>query len=114
MTGDTETALLIAIEGLRSDVREDLRDIKTELQGYMTTHGAEHKAANDERMDAHDRFDAFIRNAELATARRDGALGVVRFTFELFARHSAAIVKLVLAVAGAALVVGGNVHIAIS
>lgn len=111
MTADTDAALLAAIEGLRSDMREDLGGLRDDLQNYMTTHGGEHVAAANERAEAHSRFDAFIRNAELAAAHRDGALGVVRFVFELVARHSPALVRVVVAITAAALVVNGNVTI---
>lgn len=93
---------LDAMEGLRSDVREDigqLRDdmrednerlegrIMTVVTGFQTAHGAVHdsdKAANDL---VHATFTAFIRNAELAQARRDGALGVFRFAIEVVSRN---------------------------
>jgi hypothetical protein len=113
VTAETDAALLAAIEGLRSDMREDLGGLRDDLQTYMTTHGADHQAADRESADAHGRFDTFIRNAEIAAARRDGALGVVRFLFELFSRHSPALVRVAVAVAAAALVVSGNVHVSI-
>lgn len=113
MTADTDAALLAAVEGLRSDMREDLAGLRDDLQNYMTSHGNDHQAADRDRADAHGRFDAFIRNAEITAARRDGALGVMRFAFELFSRHSPALIRVAAAIAGAALVVGGNVHVSI-
>lgn len=90
------------MEGLRSDVREDigqLRDdmrednqrledrIMTVVTGFQTAHGAVHEGDRAENDAAHVRFDAFIRNAELVQARRDGALGVFRFAVELLSRN---------------------------
>lgn len=119
-----DAALLNAIEGLRSDMREDLTSIRTEIQGverrmtetvtsYSAAHATEHRDAYTVRDEAHERYDAFIRAAEIAQAQRDGALGVVRFLFELVARHSGALVKVVAAAAAAVLIVNGNVSVAI-
>jgi hypothetical protein len=121
---DDGGALLAAIEGLRSDMREDigglrddLRDVETrmvrQVSEYTMAHGAEHRENYRIRDEAHAKFNDFIANAELGAARRDGALGVVRFMFELVSRHSGALVKVVVSIAAAALVVGGNVHISI-
>lgn len=116
--------LLEAIEGLRSDMREDLGAIRHDLAdteerlvsqvtAYTSAHAQEHATVAAKSGEDHERFNAFIRNAELAQARRDGALGVIRFLFELTSRHSGALIKVVAAITAALLVVNGNVSVAI-
>lgn len=82
---------LDAIDGLRDDMREDNHRLEQRIMavvtGFVTTHGAVHDADRMLNDKAHDRFDAFIRAAEMAQARRDGALGVFRFAVELVAHH---------------------------
>lgn len=86
------------LAGLRADVREDVRDVRTELrasiEGFALMHGREHiaEAAHlDELVAERDRvhadFAAFMRAAQLAQARRDGALGALRFVVELAGVH---------------------------
>jgi hypothetical protein len=86
------------VAGLRDDVREDARELRAELraslEAFALAHGREHQAESahlsglvDDAARDHARFDAFIRNAELAQARRDGTLGVFRFVVELLGRY---------------------------
>ena len=49
--------------------------------------------------------------AELAQARRDGALGVFRFVLELLARHWKPITAIVTSLTVAAAVVSGSIQI---
>jgi predicted phage gp36 major capsid-like protein len=92
-----------AIEGLRSDVREDvghLRDdmredlerlesrLMTTLTDYIRVHSDDHTAMRRESESVHARLLDFVRSQELAQARRDGAIGVARYAIELFARHA--------------------------
>lgn len=121
---DELASLLAAIEGLRSDMREDLQGIRDELRtvehrmvdqvtAYTSEHAILHAATEANRDEAHARYDTFIRAQEIQTARREGALGVARFMVELVARNSGAIVKVVLALASAVLVLNGNVSVSV-
>lgn len=120
--GATVGALLRAVEDLRADVREDighLRDdmrednaalegrVMSALTDFSTAHGKEHAVEREASTQAHRRFDEFVRAAELAQAKRDGALGVFRFLLEQLSRHSGAIVK-VLGAAGAVLAIASG------
>lgn len=119
----TDPAILAALDSirgevsaLRDDMREDIRavreDMQTSIDAVIATHGREHSierkyidGLRTEAVIAHERFDAFIRNAELAQARRDGYLGVFRFTIELLGRYyrplGALIITMALAFASA-------------
>jgi len=98
------------ISGLRDDVREDIKEIREDLEravtNYAITHGHEHQAERDDSRAAHDRFDTFIRNAELAQARRDGAIGIFRFVIETLARYARPIATVLLGLA--ALIAAGS------
>lgn len=82
---------LTAMDGLREDMREDNHRLEQRIMaavtGFVTAHGAVHDSDKAENERDHAIFTAFIRNAELAQARRDGALGVFRFAVELVSRN---------------------------
>lgn len=124
------------IEGLRDDVREDLRDIRTEIgrseermtaqiavvraegqdtrsyiEQFAKGHAVLHEEESTERRKTHSEFYDFIRKAELDEARRNGALGVVRWTVELLSKHSVQIVTLLGAAAALVGFVTGNVRL---
>lgn len=126
------------LESLRDDVREDISGLRDELgraEGRMTArveavdlaqketrvlierfagdHGREHEAEAEDRREAHSTFYEFIRSAEIDRARRDGALGVMRYTIELTSRHAPKLVAIILALAGALGVATGNVSVAV-
>lgn len=119
---------LDAIEALRTDVREDighLRDdvredlaasedrVMTAMTEYTIRHGAEHAQGVAEAAETHARFEAFIRSAELAQARRDGALGVFRFVLETASRNSRPLIAIVISVAFAAASIAGAIQVQI-
>lgn len=81
--------------------------VSSELEAATTTHAGIHAVEGEARSIAHARFEDFMRRAELAQARRDGALGIVRFVFDLVGRNWRGIV----AVAGAAAILLGNVRV---
>lgn len=106
-----------AIDGLRDDMREDNhrleQRIMTVVTGFVATHGAVHdtdRVANDK---AHDRFETFIRNAELAHARRDGALGVFRFAVELVSRNWKPLTVVLTAITAVLFAATGDIRIEI-
>lgn len=126
------------LESLRDDVREDISGLRDELgrsEGRVTArvdavdlaqretralierfagdHGREHEAEAEDRRQTHSTFYEFIRAAELDDARRDGALGVVRWGVELTSRHAPRLVAVILALAGAFGVATGNVSVAV-
>jgi hypothetical protein len=98
------TARVTALEARQSETFE----LVTE---YAKNHGEEHEAEAVERREAHGKFYDFIRAAEVAEARRDGALGVLRFTVEQLSRHSARIVQIVLALAALLGIASGAVSV---
>lgn len=124
-SGVSTGAVLRAVEDLRTDVREDIghlrddlrednaaleRRVMTALQEYAVAHGQVHSTEKAAAEVAHARFDTFIRNAELAQARRDGALGVFRFAVEQVSRHAKPISLVLAAVAAAGLALAGNIR----
>lgn len=128
-------SVLRAVDELRSDVREDighLRDdvrednrrleervmaaiagARAEQRESVEAHAKDHLAAAIDNEAAHGRYEAFIRNAEIAAARRDGALGVFRFVIEQVSRHWQPLVAVLGTVAGIAAVLTGSIHIVI-
>lgn len=96
------------VNALRTDVREDIREVKVELgkvdvrvsetrtylESFAKGHGAEHEQEAEERRRDHGLFYDFIRKAELDAARRDGALGVVRYSIELLSKHAGRIIAI--------------------
>jgi hypothetical protein len=102
--GDGEVhagTLLEALDRIRDDYREDLREhredlvavegrvmtaiaaIDRKLDDASRTHAEVHIAEATLERNAHEIYDSFIRDSKIAAARRDGALGVVRFVVEL-------------------------------
>jgi hypothetical protein len=92
--GDDSLGLLEALDRIRDDYREDLVGlegrvmtaigaIERKLDETSRTHAEVHVAEATLDRNAHEIYDAFIRDSKLAAARRDGALGVVRFVTEL-------------------------------
>jgi hypothetical protein len=78
--------------GLRCDVREDQRQSEELVMGTLATFVNAHGKEHDERDATIDvdlvKFRAFVRAAEIAQARRDGALGVFRFVLEQLTQHA--------------------------
>lgn len=125
----TDPAYLSAIEAvrdevaaLRDDMREDARELRAELRSsidaFAVTHAKEHVTEHDylqglllSANTAHERFEMFIRNAELAQARRDGYLGVFRFTVELLGRYYRPIGALIIALGFTAAALVGAISI---
>lgn len=110
--------LVAILDRLRDDVREDLvamerrmtAAIETgnrQLSNYQTEHGQEHLTQRGESIAAHRRFDEFIQSAQLNQARKDGALGILKFVIDLFGRNW----KAIAVAAGALLTFAGNVQI---
>lgn len=124
------------IEGLRSDVREDIRDLRTELgnvevrmtarvstiegrqaesrkliEEFAGAHGEMHEAEANDRREAHGTFYEFMRSAELDRARRDGALGVMRFGVELVSKHAGRLVQVILAATALIGIATGSIEV---
>jgi hypothetical protein len=113
------------VAGLRDDVREDARELRSELrsalEAFALAHGREHQAESvhlsglvDGAARDHARFEAFMRNAELAAARRDGYLGVFRFVVELLGRYYRPIGALIVTLAVALAAITGALTVAVS
>jgi hypothetical protein len=126
-------ALLRIVDGIRSDVREDvghlrddvredndrlerrmmalLEDVRGDLHAFQEAHSKEHLAGEIATESEFGKVRDFIRNAELHAARRDGALGVFRFAVELLGRHAKPIGFVLLSAAGFIGVLAGNIRI---
>lgn len=108
---------LAAIDGLRDDMREDNVRLEGRIMAVVTGFQAAHAAVHDsDRLEndrAHAVFEAFIRNAELNQARRDGALGVFRFAIEVVARNWRPITMILAAVTAVLFAATGDVRIEI-
>ncbi len=122
-----------AIEALREDVREDLghlrddvrednerleqrvmaaiHDVRTDAAGFALDHAKVHIQRQEDTDAEHATFREFIRNAELAQARRDGALGVFRFVLEQLSRHWRPLVALLSSVLFGLAILTGSVSI---
>ena len=126
------------VEGLRQDVREDIRDLRTELgkteervtarvalieagqtatraliEAFAGRHGQEHEEEAEARAKAHGQFWDFMRANELDKARRDGAVGVVRFGVELLSKHAGQIVAILAALGLLGGFATGNISVGI-
>jgi hypothetical protein len=115
-------AFFRAIEGLEARMREDNERLEARLMGVVVEirseqresnleHAKEHQSATLVAEAEHARFSEFIRNAEIAQARRDGALGVFRFVVEQVSRHWQPLSALLVTAGIAGLALGGNIHI---
>jgi hypothetical protein len=93
-----DTALLEAFDRVRDELRDEIRlsegrvmtavqTVQTRLEQSEVTHAGIHAVEGETRSIAHARFEEFMHKAELAAARRDGFLGVVRFMFDLIGRN---------------------------
>jgi len=127
------------IEGLRDDVREDIRDLRIEvgesekrvsarvesvaedqrgtrrfIEEFASSHSEEHEAEAIDRRVTHTAFYEFIRHFELDKARRDGALGIARYSVELVSQHAPRLIALIAAMAAALGIATGNLHISLS
>mgnify|MGYP001610969625 CR=1 FL=1 len=132
------SGLLGLVTDLRDDIREDIRDVRTELtkveqrvtarveavdvqgketRAYIETfangHSKDHEAEAEDRRKTHGEFYDFIRAAELDKARRDGALGILRYGVELVSRHASRLIAIILALAAAAGVATGNIDVSV-
>ena len=127
------SGLYDAIEGLRDDVREDIghlrddvrednerlegrvmtaiEDVRRDAAEFALAHARVHTARQEETDAEHATFRTFVRNAELAQARRDGALGVFRFTVELVSRQWKPLTALLGGVATVAAIVSGAIQV---
>lgn len=80
------------LRDLEGRLRSDIGDVEDRLTAKIDTGTFNHAKLHDEerveRREIHGKLAEFIRSRELAEARRDGALGALRFTVELVSRHS--------------------------
>lgn len=105
------------LEDVRADVREDNQRVEDRLmaalQTMATVHAREHSEEDADRERVHERFEKFIKAAELAQARKDGALGVFRFVVEVVGRNARPIAQIC---AGAGILLGvlsGSISVAV-
>lgn len=130
MTVDTEasngerrrydTDLLEAFDRVRDELRREVResegrvqaslaDLRDDFEAATKTHAGIHAVEGEARSIAHKRYEDFMLSAELAQARRDGALGVIRFSVDLIGRNWRGIAAVAIGLG----VVLGNVHVGI-
>ncbi len=116
---------LEAVESLRDDVREDIghmrddwrediKEVRGLVTGFIVAHGKDHVAQRSESEIAHARFDEFIKTAEIAQARKDGALGVFRFVLEHLSRNLRPIIAIAGAAAVTAAAIAGAIHVEVA
>jgi len=98
-----------ALSALEGRVMAAISGVDGKLGKYIETHAGDHLAIKTTEEVSHARYDAFIAANALDQARRDGALGVVRYVVELFGRNWKALLPL----AGAVAAVTGAVHVSI-
>jgi hypothetical protein len=91
--------------------RRALTDYSTSHNGIHVAERLETQAAFAESKVAHARFDAYIESSKISQARRDGALGVVRYLIELVGTNGRGLLQVGIALAGILLALSGNVHI---
>lgn len=128
MTDVDGGGILRALDALRDDVREDighLRDdvrednarIESRVLSMMEAFAQAHAAEHDEDRVVLDRdigeLRAWKRASEIATARREGALGVFRFGLELLTRHAKPIVAILLPSILGLLALTGNISFSV-
>lgn len=126
------------IDDLRDDVREDLRDIRTEigkseervtarvaavearqveardqLTEFVKAHSDEHEHYERRSTESHSALWDAVRHFQLNEARRDGALGIVRYLVELASKHAPRLAAIVLALAAALGFATGDISVAI-
>jgi hypothetical protein len=115
-------AILRLVAELRDDMREDNRRLEDRVMGAVSelrneqrqsieAHAKDHLTAAIATESELGQIRLFMRNAELAQARRDGTLGVFRFVLEQLSRHWQPLAGVLMAAAAAALAVAGNIRI---
>lgn len=129
------SAVESAIESLRADVREDIghlrddvrednerlerrvmtaiADVRSDAADFALAHAKVHATRQEETDAEHKVFREFIRDSELAQARRDGVLGVFRFALELVSRHYRAIATIIFALTTALLALSGSISVTV-
>ncbi len=109
-------------DSMRRESREDFAQLRREMETMeerlteridrgSLDHAKLHDEEKGERREVHGRITEFIRQQELADARRDGVLGAMRFTIELVSRNAGRLGYL--AGAGALLIgfLTGSLHV---
>lgn len=110
---DALMGLRMEVTALRDDMREDSAALRQELGGFALAHAKEHETTRLEAEAEHQTFHDFIRNAELAQARRDGYLGVFRFTVETLNKYWKPIGFLIIMLASVAAALAGALTISV-
>jgi hypothetical protein len=126
------------IDDLRDDVREDLRDIRSEIKHseervtarvasvearqietreqlveFARSHGDEHEQYEHRSAENHTALWEAFRRFEINEARRDGALGIIRYLVELTSRHAQRIAAIILALAATVGFASGGITVGI-
>lgn len=104
---DVKDELRREISASEDRVQGSIAELRTDFEQATTTHAGIHAAEGESRSIAHQRFEDFMRKADIAQARRDGALGVVRFGADLVGRNWRGI----LALGTAAAILLGNIRV---
>ena len=94
-------------------VENGQRELRSYIETFADGHAEDHEREGADRREAHGVFHEFIRAAELDKARRDGALGLVRFGAELLGKHGKAIAWIIVSLGAAAGFATGNIDIAV-
>lgn len=98
-----------ALEAMEARVMGAIGGVRGDLGKYIETHAGDHVAMRTTTEVAHNRYDAFISANAIDNARRDGALGIVRYVVDLLGRNWKALAATALGIAAAT----GSLHISI-
>jgi hypothetical protein len=100
------TARVVAVEGRQVEARDQLVE-------FVKAHADEHDTSERRSTETHSAIWDAVRKFELNEARRDGALGVTRYTIELVSKHAPRLATILLAIAAAAGVATGAVSVSV-
>jgi len=113
------------VRDLLRDLRTDFRDelgahntamidrmdrIERDFRNAGIEHAQDHIDQDRERTEYRTKLENLLRDTELAKARRDGMLGIVRFGFDLIGRNW----RVIAIAIAAALTIIGNVRVSVS
>lgn len=98
-----------SLDAMELRVMAAINAARSDLTSFEAAHGREHVAQRSESESSHLEFRAFMAKVDLAKARQDGTLGVLRYLADLLGRNWKAIAGLAVMVAAAT----GSIHISI-
>lgn len=89
------------LDDMERRVMSAIGDARSDLGKYIAAHDGDHLAMRTSSEVAHSRYDTFIAANAIDQARRDGALGIVRYVADLLGRNWKALAAGAVAIAAA-------------